>query len=283
MTITNNIDNVIDRICDEVMGSTPTKCSEEITGVCNGCLQCTNLKASAVEMILYSGADRIEAGLGLHPQQQDIARFIDHTLLKPDATYDQIIQLCKEALEFKFTSVCVNPCWVKTCAEMLRGSQVLVCSVVGFPLGANSSCMKAEEAQRAVADGAQEIDMVINIGRLKSGNFEFVCNDICGVVKAAQPVHVKVIIEACLLTDEEKVQACVLAKEAGAHFVKTSTGFSTGGATAADVALMRRVVGSKMGVKAAGGIRDFDKAALMVAAGASRIGASASVGIVKGE
>lgn len=279
----SEIDNVIDRVCDEVMGTAPKLCPEEITGVCNGCLQCTNLKTSAVDMILRSGADRIEAGLGTHPQRQNMARFIDHTLLKPDATREQITQLCNEALDFKFASVCVNPCWVKTCAEMIRGSEVLVCSVIGFPLGANTQCLKAEETRRAVADGAHEIDMVINIGMLKSGDFEFVCNDICRVVQAAQPAYVKVIIEACLLTDEEKVQACVLAKEAGAHFVKTSTGFSKGGATAADVALMRRVVGEDMGVKAAGGIRDFDKAALMVAAGASRIGASASVGIVKGE
>jgi deoxyribose-phosphate aldolase len=283
MAIPSNVDNLIDQICEEVMGSTFARCMEETTGICNGCLQCTNLKTSAVEMILHNGADRIEAGSGVHSVRQDMARFIDHTLLKPDATRDQIIQLCKEALEFKFASVCVNPCWVKTCAEIIRGSNVLVCSVVGFPLGANTLSLKAEETQQAVADGANEIDMVINIGKLKSGDFEFVCNDICSVVQAAQPAHVKVIIEACLLTDEEKVQACVLAKEAGAHFVKTSTGFSTGGATAADVALMRRVVGSKIGVKAAGGIRDFDKAALMVAAGASRIGASASIGIVRGE
>lgn len=280
--MTNNIDKVIDRVCDEVMGTTGQVCSDEAHGVCNNCLQCTNLKASAVDMILNSGADRIESGLGAHPQRQDIARFIDHTLLKPDATQDQITQLCKEALEFKFASVCINPCWVKTCADMIRGSQVLVCSVIGFPLGANTTCVKEEETKRAVADGAHEIDMVIKIGKLKSGDFQCVCEDICRVVQAAHPAHVKVIIEACLLTDEEKIEACVIAKQAGAHFVKTSTGFSKGGATAADVALMRRVVGSEMGVKAAGGIRDFDKAALMVASGASRIGASASVEIVKG-
>jgi len=283
MVMPGGLDHVIDRICDELMGVAPAKCTEECTGVCNSCLQCANLKTSVVDMILRSGADRIESGLGALPKRRDIARFIDHTLLKPDATREQIMQLCKEALEFEFASVCVNPCWVKEGAEKLRGSEVLVCSVAGFPLGANTSCLKAEETQRAVADGAHEIDMVINIGRLKSGDFEFVCDDICRVVQAAQPAHVKVIIEACLLTDEEKVQACVLAKEGGAHFVKTSTGFSKGGATLADVALMRRVVGSKMGVKAAGGIRDFDQAVLMVAAGASRIGASASVGIVKGE
>ncbi|MCR4437737.1 MAG: deoxyribose-phosphate aldolase [bacterium] len=213
----------------------------------------------------------------------ELARLIDHTLLKPDASRQQIVRLCEEAVQYGFASICVNPCWAKLCAAAVRGSGVLVCSVVGFPLGANLMRVKAIEAARAVQDGADEIDMVMNIGMLKSGEHRYVEEDIRGVVRAAAPAHVKVIIEACLLTDAEKIHACLLAQRAGAHFVKTSTGFSTGGATAADVALMRRVVGTSMGVKAAGGIRDFEAAQAMVAAGADRIGASASVSIVSGQ
>ena len=212
----------------------------------------------------------------------DLADKIDHTILKPDATRDEIIRLCNEAREYGFISVCVNPCWVKTASEQLYGSDVMVCSVIGFPLGTNTTCLKEEETKRAVSDGAREIDMVLNVGKLKSGDLEFVHNDIKSVVDAADPAHVKVIIETCLLTDEEKVAACVIAKQAGAHFVKTSTGFSKAGATVEDVALMRKVVGDSMGVKAAGGIRDRQTAEAMIRAGASRIGASASVAIVKG-
>jgi len=212
----------------------------------------------------------------------DPASLIDHTLLKPTATADQIRQLCAEAREYKFAAVCVNPVWVPLCAEILAGSPVAVCTVVGFPLGADLSETKAFEAERCVALGAGEIDMVINIGALKAQDFAAVRDDIAAVVSNSHAAGaiVKVIIEAAYLTDEEKVAACVLAKNAGADFVKTSTGFGPSGATAADVALMRRVVGPDIGVKAAGGIRSGGDFKSMVAAGANRIGASAGVKIV---
>nr|MBI2905340.1 deoxyribose-phosphate aldolase [Chloroflexota bacterium] len=207
---------------------------------------------------------------------------IDHTLLKPEATPDQIAQLCFEARKYGFASVCVNPTHAKLCAQLLKGSEVKVCVVVGFPLGANPPEVKAFEAQQAIDDGASEIDMVINIGALKARDYEAVTRDVRAVVRAAHANNaiVKVIIEAVLLTDEEKVAACLISKEVGADFVKTSTGFGPGGATAADVALMRKVVGPGMGVKAAGGIRNLTDAQQMIAAGATRIGASAGVKIV---
>ena len=216
-------------------------------------------------------------------QPTDIAKLIDHTLLKPEATRDQIVQLCREAREYGFAAVCVNPCYVKLAAELLRGSSVKVCSVVGFPLGATLPEVKAYEARRAIEEGAAEIDMVINIGALKSGDLELVKRDIASVVDVchARGALCKVIIEAALLTDEEKVLACQLAKAAGADYVKTSTGFGPGGATVRDVALMRRTVGPEMGVKAAGGIRSYEAAKSMVEAGATRIGASAGVKIVQ--
>ena len=216
-------------------------------------------------------------------QPTDIAKIIDHTLLKPEATRDQIVQLCREAREYGFASVCVNPSYVKLAAELLRGSSVKVCSVVGFPLGATLPEVKAYEARRAIEEGAAEIDMVINIGALKSGDLELVKRDIASVVDVchAKGALCKVIIEAALLTDEEKVLACQLARAAGADYVKTSTGFGPGGATVRDVALMRRTVGPEMGVKAAGGIRSYEAAKSMVEAGATRIGASAGVKIVR--
>ncbi|NLP10983.1 deoxyribose-phosphate aldolase [bacterium] len=209
-----------------------------------------------------------------------LAGLIDHTLLKPEANEAQIIQLCREAMQYGFYSVCVNPCWVQTCSQQLAGSGVKVCSVIGFPFGAHCTCLKVAETERAVQDGAAEVDMVLNVGRLKSGNFSFVRDDIQRVVRAAHPSRVKVILETCLLTDEEKITACVLAKEAGAHFVKTSTGFNVAGATTEDVALMRRVVGEALGVKASGGIRDRRTALAMIAAGANRLGVSAGIAIV---
>ena len=216
-------------------------------------------------------------------QPTNIAKIIDHTLLKPEATRDQIVQLCREAREYGFASVCVNPSYVKLAAELLRGSSVKVCSVVGFPLGATLPEVKAYEARRAIEEGAAEIDMVINIGALKSGDLELVRRDIASVVDVchARGALCKVIIEAALLTDEEKVLACQLARAAGADYVKTSTGFGPGGATVQDVALMRRTVGPEMGVKAAGGIRSYEAAKSMVEAGATRIGASAGVKIVQ--
>ena len=235
-----------------------------------------------VRGVLDAGAAR----LGLHAAggaTGTLAGLIDHTLLKPDATAAEIETLCREALEHTFASVCVNPAWVATCAALLRGSSVAVCSVVGFPLGATTADVKQYETRRALFDGAGEIDMVINVGALKSGRLRVVERDIEAVTTPCREVGAisKVIIEAALLTDDEKVTACTLAKAAAADFVKTSTGFGPGGATAADVALMRRVVGAEMGVKAAGGVRDLDGLKAMVAAGATRIGASAGVRIVQ--
>ncbi|HOX44020.1 MAG TPA: deoxyribose-phosphate aldolase [Myxococcota bacterium] len=213
-----------------------------------------------------------------------MAAYIDHTLLKPDATEKEIRKLCEEARQHSFASVCVNPGRVKLCAELLRGSPVKVCTVIGFPLGATTPTSKAIETRDAIANGANEIDMVLNIGALKSGDDGLVSQDIEGVVQAARgQALVKVILETALLTREEKIKACLLAKAAGANFVKTSTGFSSGGATVQDIALMRETVGPDMGVKASGGIRDRATAEAMVAAGATRIGASASVAIATGQ
>lgn len=211
------------------------------------------------------------------------ASMIDHTLLKAEATKEQIEKLCAEAKEFGFASVCVNPTWVKYCSELLQNSDVLVCTVIGFPLGANTSAVKAFEAKDAIGNGAQEVDMVINIGALKDRNYEQVQADIAAVVEAAKgSAIVKVIIETCLLTEEEKVKACELSVAAGADYVKTSTGFSTGGATAEDIALMRKTVGPELGVKASGGVRSLEDMQKMVEAGATRIGASSGVAIMKG-
>jgi len=215
---------------------------------------------------------------------RDLAAMIDHTLLKPEATKDQIVKLCEEAVEFGFASVCINPTYVSLAADLLRNTPVKVCTVVGFPLGASTPLVKAVEARDAIAAGAREIDMVINIGALKSGDDDLVGRDIRAVVEAARGrALVKVILETALLTDDQKVKACLIAKAEGADFVKTSTGFGPGGATVEDVRLMRKVVGKEMGVKASGGIRNLESARKMIEAGASRIGASASVAIVKGE
>lgn len=213
----------------------------------------------------------------------DVSGYIDHTLLKPEATRAEIEKLCDEARTFSFASVCVNPTWVKDCAFALHGSAVKVCTVVGFPLGATLPDVKAYETRRAIFDGATEIDMVINIGALKSNDNDTVQRDIRAVVEAAHEACaiVKVIIETALLTDEEKIRACLLARQAGADFVKTSTGFSRGGATVADIELMRRTVGAEMGVKAAGGVKDLTAAREMIAAGATRLGASAGVRIAQ--
>ena len=213
--------------------------------------------------------------------REELASYIDHTLLKPEASREQIRAVCEEAKQYHFASVCVNPCWVPLIAEELKGSGVSVCCVIGFPLGASLSSVKAFEAREAVAAGAQEIDMVINVGAVKSGGWELVREDIAAVNAAKGTAKLKVIIETCLLTDEEKVRVCQIAKEAGADFVKTSTGFSTGGATVHDVELMRKTVGPEMGVKASGGVRTLADALAMIEAGASRLGASAGVKIIK--
>ena len=214
---------------------------------------------------------------------REVATYIDHTLLKPDATRDEILKICEEGVRYGFASVCINPIWVREAACSLRGSGVKVCTVIGFPLGANAPDTKAYEARRAIFEGASELDMVINVGALKSGDHDLVSRDIRGVVEVTHEVGYicKVIIETALLSDDEKVSACLIAKEAGADFVKTSTVFSKGGATAADVALMRRVVGGQMGVKASGGVRDLKQAQEMIQAGATRIGASVGVNIIQ--
>jgi deoxyribose-phosphate aldolase len=234
--------------------------------------------------VVSAGAERLSSTVGVIPQDLNLAGMIDHTLLKPDATQDQIAQLCFEARKYGFASVCVNPTWVALCAELLKGSAVKVCTVIGFPLGATSPEVKAFETQNALEHGAQEIDMVINIGALKARDLDLVAQDIRGVVATAHPrgALVKVILEAVFLTDEEKTIACLLSKEAGADFVKTSTGFASGGATVHDVELMRRAVGPDMGVKAAGGVRTYEDAENMIKAGATRIGASAGVKIIQG-
>jgi len=238
-----------------------------------------------VQPVVQAGADRLASTLGVAPTDGSLAKMIDHTVLKADASQDQIAQLCFEARKYEFASVCVNPSYVKLCAELLNGSGVDVCAVIGFPLGATSTDAKVFEAQQAIRDGATELDMVINVGALKSRDYELLERDIASLARVCHAGNaiLKVIIEAALLSDEEKVIACHLAKIAEADFVKTSTGFGPGGATPADVALMRRVVGPEMGVKAAGGIRTHADAQQMIAAGASRIGASASVRILQAE
>lgn len=213
---------------------------------------------------------------------ENYASYIDHTLLKPEATKEQIVALCAEAKQYGFASVCVNPTWIETAAKELEGAVSKVCTVIGFPLGANTSDVKAFETKDAIAKGADEVDMVLNIGALKGSDYELVLNDMKAVVEAANGTLVKVIIETCLLTDEEKVKACELAVEAGVDYVKTSTGFSTGGATPTDVALMRKTVGPDLGVKASGGVRSLADLKAMIEAGATRIGASSGVKIMQG-
>ncbi len=246
---------------------------------------CIDTCFNRVGEVVSAGASRLTSQLGSIPEDPDIAGMIDHTLLKPDATADQIAQLCFEARKYGFASVCINPTHVKLCAELLQGTPVKVCTVIGFPLGASAPEVKAFEAQTALKDGATEIDMVLNIGALKAGDLTLVARDIHEVVLVGHQAGaiVKVIIETSLLNNEEKVTACLLAKEAGADFVKTSTGFSGGGATVEDIHLMRRVVGPKMGVKASGGVHDFEDAQNLVKAGATRLGASAGVKIVQGQ
>jgi len=249
---------------------------------CVGCGLCVTNLPQRVDSVINAGATRIGAGVGVGNVPQNVAQYIDHTMLKAAVTRDDILQLCAEAREYSFASVCVNTHWVKLCAEQLAGASAKVCTVVGFPLGAMATAAKAAETLNAVQDGAEEIDMVMNIGALKAGDLDTVRNDIAAVVQAAGGRIVKVILETALLTDKEKVTACILCKEAGAHFVKTSTGFGPGGATIADIALMRQTVGPDMGVKASGGIRDLETTQDMLRAGATRIGASASIAIAEG-
>jgi deoxyribose-phosphate aldolase len=249
-----------------------------------GCTnECFNRCPERMHRIVDAGAARIGLVLGQTASARDWASLIDHTLLKPEATEDDIRRLCEEAARFHFASVCVNPTWVRSAACHLRGTGVPVCTVIGFPLGANLPDVKAYEARRAIYDGAREVDMVINIGALRSGDDCAVEHDIRSVAEAAHEYEVtcKVIIETALLTDEEKIRACLAAKNAGADFVKTSTGFSKGGATVADIALMRQVVGADLGVKASGGVKGLEDARALVEAGATRIGASVGVKIAQ--
>ena len=212
--------------------------------------------------------------------KNELAAMIDHTVLKPAAGEKEILQLCKEAKEFCFASVCIHPAYISLAKEALADSSVELCTVIGFPLGANTVAVKAFEAKEAVQNGATEIDMVLNVSKVKSGDFDYIENEIREVVKASDGNHVKVIIETCYLTDEEKIKTCQRAEKAGAHFVKTSTGFGSGGATAEDVKLMRETVGDRLGVKASGGIRTLEDALKMVEAGASRLGVSAGIAIL---
>lgn len=271
MTTNGNYDQLIDQITDMVLAKL------------GGEEYCPTFCHADVQRIVDAGAERIGIVLGETATAHDWASLIDHTLLKPEATQSDIKKLCEEAAQFGFASVCVNPAWVKKASEFLRGTSIPVCTVIGFPLGATLSDVKAYEARRAIFDGAREVDMVINIGALKSGDDCLVEDDIRAVADAAHENHIlcKVIIETALLTDDEKVRACIAAKNAGADFVKTSTGFAKGGATANDVALMRRTVGSALGVKASGGVKGIDDARAMFEAGATRIGASVGVKIAQ--
>jgi deoxyribose-phosphate aldolase len=247
---------------------------------CAGCGSCVVRRPWSVRAAEEAGLVRVGAALGVGEVPADLAKLIDHTLLKAEATRDEIVKLCDEARKYHFASVCVNTTWVPLCKSLLANSGVMVCTVVGFPLGAMLPTAKAYEARDAVRAGAQEIDMVINIGALKSRDYETVFEDICRVVKAAAPAKVKVILETGALNTEEKIIGCTLSKLAGAAFVKTSIGFGPGGATVEDITLMRKLVGSEMGVKASGGVRTREDAEKMALAGANRIGASASVAIV---
>lgn len=249
---------------------------------CAGCGSCVIRRPWSVRAVEGAGAMRVGAPAGIGEVPADMAKLIDHTLLKPEASREEVVKLCEEARKYRFASVCVNTTWVPLCKAMLANTGVMVCAVVGFPLGAMTPAAKAYEAREAVRQGAREIDMVINIGALKSKDYETVFEDICRVVKASAPAGVKVILETSSLTQEEKIIGCALSKLAGAAFVKTSTGFAKGGATVEDVALMRSLVGSDVGVKASGGVRTAEDVVKMAAAGANRIGASASVAIVTG-
>jgi len=284
------LEEIVEVVTREVLQALAEKEGRHTQGVGKHCEHecadgiCVQTCFDQVGHVINAGAERLSSTLGGIPADANIAAKIDHTLLKPDATPDQIAQLCFEARKYGFASVCVNPGHVKLCSDLLRGSQVKVCTVIGFPLGATSPEAKVYETETALRDGATEIDMVINIGALKGGDYTWVARDIQGVVETSHAAGaiVKVIIETSLLSDEEKIKACLLAKEADADFVKTSTGFAGGGATVDDVTLMRRVVGPEMGVKASGGVHTYEEARSMVEAGATRIGASAGVKIVQG-
>src|SRR3989339_2261305 len=297
--MTDNINQLVDIIARRVMekledrgirasslspqtsSATQSCCSDS----CGQCGHCVAKNHDGVHNIIQMGASRISTRPGIDASSVDsqLAGMIDHTILKPEATREQLLKVCQEAKQYHFATVCVNSSNVALVARDLKGSGVKAIAVVGFPLGAATAQSKAFEAKQAIHDGAEEIDMVINIGALKSKNYKTVYNDIVAVVEASKPYPVKVILETSDLTNDEKIAACVLSKTAGAAFVKTSTGFASGGATVEDIELMRRVVGNDMQVKASGGIRSKEDAEKMIKAGANRIGASASVAIVTGK
>ena len=284
------LDQLVAQIGEEILARVPAAAPKKGEGlnlpdqVCPGCVQrCPQTCARNTKEIIAAGAARVSASERLTKIDPAIAALIDHTILKPEATRADVVKVCREAREYRFASVCVNPYWVPLVARELAGSGVKVCTVVGFPLGATTTDTKVAETTGALRNGAQEIDMVINVGALRSGEFDTVRNDIEQVARAAHRAGaiLKVILETALLDDSQKTMASTLAKAAGADFVKTSTGFSSAGATAHDVALMRAAVGPEMGVKASGGIRTLQDVRTMTAAGATRIGASASVKIVE--
>jgi deoxyribose-phosphate aldolase len=286
----HTIDRLVSAISQEILHIMQEQGKMEAVGEaavfdsCADCLgQCAAKCPEKIMAAIQAGADRFTSTLGISNVNPEIAHLIDHTLLKPDATVQEITQLCHEAMLYRFASVCINPTHVKLAAALLKNSDVKVCTVIGFPLGATPSQTKVYEATQALADGAEEIDMVINIGALKGEDDNLVERDIAGVARAAhaRAALCKVIIETALLTEEEKIRASRLARKAGADFVKTSTGFSGGGATIEDVALMRQTVGPAVGVKASGGIKTLSDAQNMIAAGASRLGASAGVRIIQ--
>ena len=277
-----DLELLIEQITDVVFARLNGDAADQ-AALCGCTSECFNRCPERMHRIVDAGASRIGLVLGETASAKDWAKLIDHTLLKPEATDEDIKRLCEEAARYGFASVCVNPTWVRAAACSLHGTGVPVCTVIGFPLGATLSDVKAYEARRAILDGAREVDMVINVGALKSGDDCLVEHDIHMVVEVAHEYDAtcKVIIETALLTDDEKVRACQAAKKAGADFVKTSTGFSKGGATVHDVALMRRTVGSELGVKASGGVKGLEDARKMVEAGATRIGASVGIKIAQ--
>ena len=277
-----DLDLLIEQITDAIVARLNGDGHDQ-AGMCGCTSECFNRCPERMHRIVDAGAARIGLVLGETGSARDWASLIDHTLLKPEATDEDIKKLCEEAARFRFASVCVNPTWVRAAACNLQGTGVPVCTVIGFPLGATLSDVKAYEARRAIFDGAREVDMVINVGALRSGDDCLVEHDIRLVAEAAHEYNAicKVIIETALLNDDEKVRACRAAKQAGADFVKTSTGFSKGGATVADIALMRRTVGTDLGVKASGGVKGLEDARKLVEAGATRIGASVGVKIAQ--
>jgi deoxyribose-phosphate aldolase len=282
VTSNGNLEHLVEQITDVIVARLNGE-REDQAQLCGCSSECFNRCPERMQRIVDAGASRIGLVLGETASARDWASFVDHTLLKPEATDEDIRRLCAEAAEYRFASVCVNPAWVRAAACNLRGTGVPVCTVIGFPLGATLPDVKAYEARRVIAHGAREVDMVVNVGALKSGDDCAVEYDIRAVVEAAheEGVLCKVIIETALLTDEEKVRACLAAKHAGADFVKTSTGFAKGGATVADVALMRETVGRELGVKASGGVKGIEDARAMIEAGATRIGASVGVKIAR--